>query len=130
VFSEVNLSARSRGSRPAWVPVQLEDNSRVWISAIIISRVTETGGVNGTIGQPVNITANGHAIGVIMMSNVTSSCRAPQFATSNFPQEGASINKSPPIAAKAKMQIFFIVSSRVSPMVATIHCGASKIYGR
>jgi hypothetical protein len=71
--------ARTRGSRPAWVPVQLKDDSRVWISAIVKSRITETGGVNGTLDPLVNTTANGHTIGIIMMDNVTSGGRMPRI---------------------------------------------------
>ena len=65
--------APSTRSRPVWIPVQLKDDSRVWISAIVKSRVNETGGINGTMDPLVNITTNGHAKGIVMMDNVTSS---------------------------------------------------------
>jgi len=66
-------------SRPAWISMQLKDDSGIWISSII--KWNRTGGVNGTISLPVNITTKGHAIGVMVMGNVTSGGRMPRIPT-------------------------------------------------
>jgi hypothetical protein len=70
-------------SRPAWIPVQLKGDSGIWISLIVKwnRTVRVTVRVNGTIGLPVNITTKGHAIGVMVMGNVTSGGRMPRIPT-------------------------------------------------
>lgn len=82
ILAAAPLTSSTR-SRPAWIPVQLKEDSGIWISPIV--KWNKTRGVNGTIGLPVNITAQGHAIGVIMMGNVASRGRMSRMpATARY----------------------------------------------